>query len=224
MRSRAATVPERRPLCAGAWIILSASGQTRSEWRSSLARDESVTVKGSPVRSLQKFLEAELSAEQRAVALQTLPAEYATRLGGIVLATETIPVHILNALTAEAAKAKGESVEQFARRAGREGASDAVKGIYRFFALILTPAALLSKASSMWSTLYNRGQMRIENQTDRGATIKLLDFPSETAGCARITGWIERMAELTGVKDVRVQQTQCYAKGAPHCEWNVTWR
>ena len=156
--------------------------------------------------------------------MQTLPAEYATRLGGIVLATETIPVHILNVLTAEAAKAKGETVDQFARRAGREGASDAVKGIYRFFALILTPAALLSKASSMWTTLYNRGQMRIENQTDRGATIKLLDFPSEAAGCARITGWIERMAELTGVKDVRVQQTQCYAKGAPHCEWNVTWQ
>lgn len=89
--------------------------------------------------------------------------------------------------------------------------------------MILTPAALLSKASTMWSSLYNRGEMRIENQTDRGATIKLLDFPSEAAGCARITGWIERMAELTGVKNVRVQQTQCYTKGAPHCEWNVTW-
>jgi predicted hydrocarbon binding protein len=181
-------------------------------------------VKGSPVRSLQKFLEAELTSGQREAALQSLPPEYATRLRGTVLPTETIPVYVLNALTAEGAKAKGESVEQFARRAGRDGASDAVKGIYRFFALILTPAALLSKASSMWSSLYNRGQMRIENQTDRGATIKLLDFPSEAAGCARITGWIERMAELTGVKNVRVQQTQCYAKGAPHCEWNVTWQ
>jgi predicted hydrocarbon binding protein len=198
--------------------------KTRSERRIPLARDESVTVKGSPVRSLQKFLEAELSPEQRGIALQSLPAEYATRLSGTVLPTETVPVHILNALTTEAAKAKGESLDVFARRAGREAASDAVKGIYRFFALILTPAALLSKASSMWSSLYNRGQMRIENQTDRGATIKLLDFPSEAAGCARITGWIERMAELTGVKNVRVQQTQCYAKGAPHCEWNVTWQ
>ncbi|MDP9360342.1 MAG: 4-vinyl reductase [Acidobacteriota bacterium] len=189
-----------------------------------MARDESVTVKGSPVRSLQKFLEAELSPEQRDAALQSLPPEYATRLRGTLLPTEMIPVHILNALTVEGAKAKGQTIEQFARRAGREGASDAVKGIYRFFALILTPAALLSKASQMWSSLYNRGEMKIENQTDRGATIKLLDFPSEPAGCARITGWIERMAELTGVKNVRVQQTQCYAKGAPHCEWNVSWQ
>lgn len=181
-------------------------------------------VKGSPVRSLQKFIEAELSPEQRGAALQALPPEYATRLRGRVLPTEMIPVHILNALTVEGAKARGETIEQFARRAGRAGASDAVKGIYRFFALVLTPAALLSKASQMWRSLYNRGDMRIENQTDRGATIKLLDFPSEAAGCARLTGWIERMSEMTGAKNVRILQTQCYAKGAPHCEWNVTWQ
>jgi predicted hydrocarbon binding protein len=189
-----------------------------------VARDESVTVKGSPVRSLQKFLDAELSPQQREMVMKSLPPEQAALMTTTVLPTATTPVHILNALTTEAAKAKGEPVELFARRAGREAASDAVKGIYRFFALVLTPAALLSKASHMWSSLYNRGEMKIENQTDRGATIKLLDFPSEVAGCARITGWIERMAELTGVKNVRVQQTQCYAKGAPHCEWNVGWQ
>jgi len=188
-----------------------------------VARDESVTVKGSPVRSLQKFLEAELTPAQRDTALQSLPSEFANRLRGTVLPSQVIPVHILNALTVEAAKAKGEPVDQFARRAGRQAASEAVKGVYRFLALILTPAALLSKASNVWTSLYNRGTMKIENQTDRGATIKLLDFPSEAAGCARITGWIERMAELTGVKNVRIQQTQCYAKGAPHCEWNATW-
>ena len=140
-----------------------------------------------------------------------------------MLPTETIPVTVLNTMTEEAAKIRNEPLEAFARRAGREAAADAVKGIYRFFALVLTPTALLSKASQMWSSLYNRGEMKVENQTDRGATIKLLDFPSEAPGCARITGWIERMAELTGVKDVRIQQTQCYAKGAPHCEWSITW-
>jgi uncharacterized protein (TIGR02265 family) len=188
-----------------------------------MTRDESVTVKGSPVRSLQKFLEAELSPAQHRVVFESIPPEFSTRLRGPILPTETIPVHVLNRITEEAARVKGESVEQFARRAGHEAAADAVKGIYRFFALVLTPTALLSKASQMWSSLYNRGEMRVENQTDRGATIKLMNFPSEVAGCARITGWIERMAELTGVKDVRIQQTQCYAKGGPHCEWSITW-
>lgn len=185
--------------------------------------DETVTVKGSPVRSLQKFIDGTLNDAEREVVFRNLPPEYGARFRTPILATETIPVHMLNRFTEEAAKAKGESVMDFAKRAGREGASDAVKGIYRFFALVLTPAALLSKASQMWSSLYNRGQMLIEDQTDHSATIRIVNFPSELAGCSRITGWIERMAELTGAKNIVVQHTECYAKGAPACEWSATW-
>ncbi|MEO8036286.1 MAG: hypothetical protein ABI837_17755 [Acidobacteriota bacterium] len=186
-------------------------------------RDDSVTVKGSPVRSLQKFLDRELSQEQRERLFANLPVEYA-RLRGPILATETVPVHLLNHLTEEAARARGEAVETFARRAGRDAAGDAVKGIYRFFALVLTPAALLSKGAQMWSALYNRGELQVLNQSEKGATIRLADFPSEAAGCARITGWIERMAELTGVKDVSVVQAHCFARGDASCQWHLTWR
>ena len=189
-----------------------------------MTTDDIVTVKGTPVRSLQKFIEAELTPEQRNAVLGALPPDFAARLRGPILATETIPVHILNQMTEAAAAAKGEPLEAFARRAGREGASAAMKGIYRFIALVMTPASLLNRASQMWSALYNRGDMRVENQTDHSATIKLLGFPSEHAGCARITGWIERMGEMTGAKNVRVRQTQCYAKGAGHCEWTIEWQ
>jgi len=188
-----------------------------------MSLDETVTVKGSPVRSLQKFIDSNLTPEQRDAVFRALPAEYGTRFRAPILATETVPVHMLNRMTEEAAKAKGEPIERFAQRAGQEGASDAVKGIYRFFALVLTPPALLSKASQMWSSLYNRGQLRVEDQTENSARLRLADFPSEPAGCARITGWIERMAEMTGAKNIKVEQTQCYAKGDRECEWNVQW-
>lgn len=185
--------------------------------------DESVTVKGSPVRSLQKFIESELDAPQREAVFGALPPEYAKRFRSPILATETIPVHMLNRLTEEAAKAKGEPLEQFARRAGREGANDAVKGIYRFFALVLTPPALLGKAGQMWGSLYNRGELRVVDQTDHSARIRLANFPSELPGCARVSGWIEKMAELTGAKGVKIQKTQCYAKGEECCEWQLNW-
>ena len=76
----------------------------------------------------------------------------------------------------------------------------------------------------MWSSLYNRGQMKVDEQTDNSARIRLLDFPSEIAGCSRVTGWIERMAEMTGVKNINVEQTRCFAKGAECCEWRISWR
>ena len=185
--------------------------------------DESVTVKGSPVRSLQKFIEANLTPAQKESVLSTLPPEWAHRLRGPILPTETVPVHVLNKMTAEAAHAKGEPLEQFARRAGREAANDAVKGIYRFFALVLTPSALLSKASQMWSSLYNKGELRVTSQHDRGATLQLTGIPMEPAACARMTGWIERMAEMTGGKDLRISKTKCSSKNDSCCEWQLDW-
>ncbi|HVS30711.1 MAG TPA: hypothetical protein VMS98_04565 [Thermoanaerobaculia bacterium] len=180
-------------------------------------------MKGSPVRSLQKFVESNLSAEQREVMFSRLPPEFAARLRGPILPTETISVHILNRFTEEAAKARGEPLESFAMRAGREGANEAVRGIYRFFVLVLTPPALLSKGGHMWRSLYNRGELRVENQTSNSARIRLVDFPAERAGCLRVTGWIEKMAELTGVTVIRVEQTKCFAQGAPACEWELEW-
>ena len=186
--------------------------------------DESVTVKGSPVRSLQKFVEQDLTPAQREAVFRSLPPEYRTRLESVILPTETVPVHMLNRFTEEAAKAKGESLDSFARRAGQEGASEAIRGIYRFFALVLTPAALLSKAGNMWGSLYNQGKMVVEDQTDHSARIALRDFPSELAGCTRVTGWIERLAEMTGAKDVDVKQKKCFARGDANCEWELHWK
>ena len=186
--------------------------------------DESVTVKGSPVRSLQKFLDATLTPDQRRTVMSTLPQEFAARFDRPILATETVPFHLLNRMTVEAAKVRNEPLETFARKAGREAATDAMNGIYRFFALVLTPAALLSKASPMWKSLYNRGDMRVEDQTDTSARIRIVDFPSESAGCARLTGWIERMAELTGAKNVAVDHPRCFARSGESCEWLVRWQ
>jgi hypothetical protein len=188
-----------------------------------LQADRTVTVKGSPVRSLLAFIDKELTPEQRTEVFGALPPEIAQRFARPLLATETIPVYLLNALTVEAARVRNEPIETFGVRAGRAAANDAVKGIYRFFALVLTPPALLSKASQMWRTLYNRGDLKVEKPDDHSGKIRLVDFPSELAGCARITGWIEGMAALTGAKNISVKQVECYAKGGAACEWDVHW-
>jgi hypothetical protein len=182
-----------------------------------------VTVKGSPVRSLLAFIDKELTPAQREEVFAALPPEVAARFRTPLLATEIIPVHLLNALTVEAARVRNEAVEAFGARAGRSAANDAVKGIYRFFAMVLTPPALLSKAGQMWKTLYNRGELQVKKPDDHSGRIRLVDFPSELAGCARITGWIEGMAILTGAKNISVKQIACYARGDEACEWEVHW-
>ena len=188
-----------------------------------MTSDETVTVKGSMVRSLQKFIETDLTSDQRAVLLRSLPAEYANRFTSVILPTETVPIQILNQVTEQASKAKGEALDSFGRRAGNAAASEAVKGIYRFFVRVLTPPAVLSRASQMWSSLYSRGKLRVEDQTASSARLVLSDFPSEPAFCARFTGWVERMARMTGSDNIRIEHARCASRGGTYCEWKVTW-
>lgn len=198
----------------------------RFVWRQEVdvAAVDTVTVKGAPVKSLLKFLEQELTAEQRESIYAKLPDEFARRFrAGNFLVTETLPVSILNQLTEEGARAKAENVDAFARRAGSFAASEALSGVYRLFALVLTPTALLNKASKIWSSLYNRGELRVQGETSTGARLQLHDFPAEAVGCSRLSGWAERMTQLTGAKNPRVTHTQCMTKKAPYCEWEIYW-
>ncbi len=156
--------------------------------------------------------------------LRNLSPEFAERFTSAILPTETIPVTLLNRVTEEAAKAKGEPLQSFGRRAGAAAAADAVKGIYRFFAMVLTPAAMLSKASHMWSSLYNQGDLRVVEQTSNSAHLVLADFPSDPAFCARFMGWLEGMALMTGQNKVKIDHAQCTVRGGACCEWKVTWK
>ncbi len=181
-------------------------------------------VKGTPLKSFLSFIDQELTPEQRERVFAKVPGETAARLRSKqVLATEYVPVSLLNRITEEAASAKGEPTEEFARRAGRYGARDAVNTVMRFLLRVLTPDALIQKGAAVWKSVYDRGQLEAIRENGTRARVILHDFPSEPAGCARITGWIEEMTAMTNVRNISVRQVKCFAKGATACEWEIAW-
>jgi hypothetical protein len=185
--------------------------------------DNDPTTKGAILRSLLKFVEKDLSEAQRAGALAALPAEDQQLLGrGRILASDKISEFVLNRLTVAAANARGERLDAFGRRAGRAELADAV-GVYRFLTVLLTPKALLHKASALWSTVHSHGRMLIENETSNSATVRLIDFPSEPAHCARLNGWFEGAGEMTGAKDISVTHPICMTRGGEECQWQLSW-
>lgn len=185
---------------------------------------DEVRVKGTPVKSFLSFLDQDLTADQRAEIFRSAPSELAGRMRDRqILATEYVPVTVLNQLTIEAARIKGEPMESFARRAGAFAAREAVNTVMRFLVRIFTPDTLLQKAGAIWKTVYDRGEMKATREAEGKARVTILDFPSEPAGCARITGWMEGMVAMTKVKNPVVRQVKCFSKGAPACEWEIHW-
>lgn len=188
-----------------------------------LPNADQATTKGAILRSLLKFIDADLTAAQRERAIAALSdadRELVTRKS--VLPSEKISEFALNRLTVAAARAKGEELDHFGRRAGAAELKDAL-GIYRFLTSVLTPTALLRKASTMWSTVHSHGAMSVEDVTDDSARIRLTDFPSEEAHCARLTGWMEGLGDMTGVKRVAVTHDVCLARGGADCQWQLRW-
>jgi len=181
------------------------------------------TTKGAILRSLVKFVRKELSEEQWARAFAALPvADRKIVEQPSILASEKVSEFTLNRLTLEAAKAKGESLDSFGRRAGRAELADAV-GVYRFFVIVLTPTALLRKASTLWATVHSHGSLVVELETPRSARVRLSNFPSEEAHCTRLGGWFEGAGEMTRVKNTRVVHDVCLLRGGADCQWQLTW-
>ncbi len=188
------------------------------------AIDESLEVKGTPVRAMVAFIDKRLTAEQKARVIRNVPPAAANLLSRhVILPVETVPVTALNRITEAAARESGTAVEVFAHEAGRAAADEAVRGIWKLAAALVTPTTLLAKGRRLWSTVYSRGRLDIEQPSAGLAVVTLADFPCEAVCCARISGWFERLFELARAKHIRVEQFECYAKGAPACRWTLRW-
>jgi hypothetical protein len=189
---------------------------------SALAGDQA-TTKGTVLRALLNFVQSDLTPDQYERAIAALPdSDQAIIRQPSILPSLKVSEFVLNRLTVEASRAKGESVEEFGRRAGTAELKSAV-GIYRFITMILTPTAILRKAATIWSTIHSHGSLSVVEQSEGRALMRLTDFPAEPSNCARITGWMEGLGVMTNARNTKVRHGLCMTRGDSACEWLVTW-
>ncbi|HVT05414.1 MAG TPA: hypothetical protein VHL58_18795 [Thermoanaerobaculia bacterium] len=187
-----------------------------------------ITVKATPFRAMRKFMESELTPPQRESVLAQLSSEfpeYAARMrGGTIMASDRLPLVMVNRLTELLAKTVGQPLEEFAKRAGALGAEEAVNTVLKIMISFFSPQRMLDKTPTIWKTLYSHGDLLVEH-TDTTATVELKNLPTQSiAGCGRITGWFEWLAMKTGAKDVNVNHLECRARGGTRCIWKLVWR
>jgi len=182
-----------------------------------------VHVKAVPVNALVEFVKRELTPAQWDSVIAGLPPGEGALFTGHLLATEQVSLHAVNEFTRLSAAAKGEAVKSFGRRAGRFGAEQGVKSVYRFIMMVMSTESVLRKAPFMWTRVYDGGQMEVE-ALPLSARIHIKDFPSEESGCARVTGWFEKIGELSGARNLRTAHVSCMAEGGEVCSWSFAWQ
>ena len=110
------------------------------------------------------------------------------------------------------------------REFGRFQAEHDLKMFYRVVLRFWSPAILIEKTAEMWGKYHDTGiwEVRPEGSTH------VVAFLGEWRGaspimCAGIASYVERLFELVGAKDVRVQHPECVIRGATRCQFILAW-
>lgn len=191
-----------------------------------LTTETEVLVKATPLRSLLSLITEELGEPAKVrileLARRDFPAEAASLLQHMPIASDRFPVVFLNRLIELTADEFGEPHTTVAHRVGRRGAHDASTGVLRLAMTLLSIPSLLRKLGPVWTQMYTHGSMK-NTFGERSGVVELENFPvvSKT-GCARVTGTMEWFGEKAE-KAFRITHLECRANGASHCRWQIRW-
>ncbi|WNG59711.1 TIGR02265 family protein [Archangium gephyra] len=107
---------------------------------------------------------------------------------------------------------------------GRASAEENLNGPHHVFIRKGDPHFLLSHAPEIYRLYYAVGSRTYEKAGPRSAVLRTLGAESVTeADCLTIVGWYERAIEMSGGREVRVEQKKCRARGGVYCEYHCAW-
>lgn len=88
----------------------------------------------------------------------------------------------------------------------------------------VTPAMLVSLASSLWSKHYDGGRLVSRPGGGSCVMVSIVDFPEpDLAHCRAVGGWMQGSLEMGPRKNPKVKEVACRSAGAAICEFRLTW-
>lgn len=107
---------------------------------------------------------------------------------------------------------------------GRHGCDVNLTSMYRLLFKVGSVNFILRRAAVAWRTTYDTGEMRVLEQKEGFAHLRLEGWPQpQRAHCLSVRGWMHRAAEISGAKAVKSKDT-CRALGDPECEFVLRWQ
>ncbi len=183
-------------------------------------------VKGTLIAARLRFLKSR-GPETFDRVVNRMSAEDQTLLRGMILPSSWYSADMLQRLelTAAAIVARGDQRALFLEM-GRYTAQTNLgpTGVQRAYVRADDPHFILSNVPRMYVTQHTDGNRTYEKLSPQSAVIRsYLQDPPRQEDCLTTLGWMSRAIECSGGRDVRVEETLCRAKGAPHCEFRCRW-
>ncbi|MBN2520056.1 MAG: hypothetical protein JXB17_06105 [Bacteroidales bacterium] len=107
---------------------------------------------------------------------------------------------------------------------GRQSADIALTGVYKIFVMISTPAFMLSRATSIFSTYYRPSDIKIVESEKDFAVFEIRHITKEESLIAwRIAGWMEHALHIVKRKDVKMDIKTDFTPGNEVVTITMKW-
>ena len=207
------------------WVLKSPTLLSTLGSGDDLLEPSGVKVKGAAIKACVQFVIETYGRKRLAEVFAVCSAETREDFEAQVLVSAWYPVEHFEDFVVAADRLLGKGDLQLAAEMGRFSASYGVNVVYKLVMRIGTPEFAMRKGSAFWGRYYNSGRMEMVSLGKGHGAYRLYDFGyMSDVFCIRISGWMERFTELTGVDSVRVEHTLCTRRGDPYCEWQGHWK
>jgi uncharacterized protein (TIGR02265 family) len=184
-------------------------------------------VKGTLLLARMKFVRSRGATDAERV-LKRLAADDQATLRGTLLPSSWYSAGVLQRLemTAAAILAEGDR-SALILEMGRFTATTNLgpSGMQRPFVHEDDPHFLLQNVPRLYSSQHSSGHRTHEQTGPTSALIRHFDTGQvDSDDCLTTAGWLQRGAELSGGHGATVDETQCRGRGAPCCEFRISWR
>ncbi len=182
-------------------------------------------VKGSAFSSRIKWTQL----NQGESGLQRLAGEVSDNLADLLdqgaVMSQWYPFELFIELNQAIDRTFGKGDLALVRQLGRHGADANLTTIYRLFFKVGTVKWIMARAARLWHMHYDSGRMIVYQAPGKEVTLQIKDFvePHEIH-CMAVQGWAERSVELSGARDVALDELSCRAKGGDTCKFRIRWR
>jgi hypothetical protein len=156
--------------------------------------------------------------------LAALPSERRAEIEAAT-STDTIRLDLLFELWRAVDSVLKDDMPDWAERAGAYSIESVGMQLYGGIVRKATPREFLSQPVKLFRLYYHTGDMRIVEESDDSAVLRLVDLDvMEPIFCRRQTGGLKRALELAGAERASVKHVRCTFDGDAFCEWQLQWR
>lgn len=181
-------------------------------------------AKGPLFKGTLKYVK-EKYGENRIQEIKTkVPEEVKKFLDSTILDSAFYPASWLAYINEAIISPNDPEAEKIYKEIGRFSADSAYHGIYKLFFMVSSPKFMVGRASNVWKTYYSQGILKMEGKEGNNAQIFIFNSEiNHKSLCLRIEGFIERIVELTGGKNPKLEHLKCFSKGNDVEEWLLNW-